>query len=547
MQSRGPVHEAFAQPGDLKIDAGALIPKQPPAPIQEAPPESRPDNDNMQWIPGYWAWDADRQDYNWTSGVYREPPPGRRFVPGHWVQDGTSFRWISGFWTADNQQEMAYVPAPPAPLETAPTTTQPDPNTVFVPGYWTYASGRYAWRTGYWAAYRPGRIWIAPRYVWTPSGYLFVDGYWDYPLENRGVLFASVDVPSSRFTLSELRLSADFVVSIGAVTDSLFVAPGAFYYGDYYGPAYVRLGFHPWWDHGYDPMWSYYRWHHRNDVAWAVEHAARLRRPSRGPSRAAAANLRGPAPRRRQHRRRERRGGRAAQDGGRPHCGRRPLRAEQPHRACSAREHRADARGRPGAVDDRGARRRSQRGGCGQHQAAAAGDSRSRGSAAGRGDDDGDAVRNADRTDASVADHADAAASAGRDHNDAAVQAGAAANGRRHHAGPAFAVDESERADRCRRLRVRPAPTRRDHSDAAIVRRPPKGIVPTACADAARQGRSADAADRSQVRDHQPRDLRRGRRARRTARRRCRDSAPNALPRVTPADSRRRAEIRSSP
>ena len=48
VQSRGPVHEAFAQPGDLKVEAGAIIPLQPPAPIQEAPPEMRPDKDSIR-------------------------------------------------------------------------------------------------------------------------------------------------------------------------------------------------------------------------------------------------------------------------------------------------------------------------------------------------------------------------------------------------------------------------------------------------------------------------------------------------------------------
>jgi hypothetical protein len=270
VQSRGAVHEAFAQPGDMKLEAGAVIPLQPPAPLREAPPEMRPDNDSMQWIPGYWSWDPDRQNFTWISGVYRESPPGRRFVPGHWIGEGGSYRWVSGFWQAENVQEIAYVPEPPAPLELKPTTAQPDPNTVFVPGYWIYAGGRYNWRAGYWSPYRVGRIWVAPRYVWTPSGYLFVDGYWDYPLENRGMIFAPVNFNQPVYLQANYVYRPRFVISVGAVSDSLFVTSGSFYFGDYYGPAYVRLGFRPWWEHGYDPLWSYYSWHHRNDVVWAA-------------------------------------------------------------------------------------------------------------------------------------------------------------------------------------------------------------------------------------------------------------------------------------
>jgi hypothetical protein len=270
VQSRGPVHEAFAQPGDLKLEAGIAVPMQPPAPIKEAPPEMRPDNESMQWVPGYWAWDADRQNFTWISGVYREPPPGRRFVPGHWVGEGSSYHWVSGFWSTENQQEISYVPEPPAPLEVKPPTPQPDPNTVFVPGYWVYTSGRYNWRAGYWSPYRAGRIWVAPRYVWTPNGYVFVDGYWDFPLENRGMIFAPVNFAQPVYLQANFVYRPRFVISVGAVSDSLFVTSGSFYFGDYYGPAYVRLGFRPWWDHGYDPLWSYYSWHHRNDAIWVT-------------------------------------------------------------------------------------------------------------------------------------------------------------------------------------------------------------------------------------------------------------------------------------
>ena len=41
-------------------------------------------------------------------------------------------------------------------------------------------------------AARARRVWIGAALRWTPAGYVFVDGYWDYPLEDRGLLFAPV-------------------------------------------------------------------------------------------------------------------------------------------------------------------------------------------------------------------------------------------------------------------------------------------------------------------------------------------------------------------
>src|SRR5262245_33202341 len=71
VQGRGPVHEAFAQPGEAAPRPSPIVTKQPPEPIQEVPPEEKPEGDNVVWIPGYWAWDEDRTDFLWVSGFWR--------------------------------------------------------------------------------------------------------------------------------------------------------------------------------------------------------------------------------------------------------------------------------------------------------------------------------------------------------------------------------------------------------------------------------------------------------------------------------------------
>ena len=83
--TRGPVHEAFAAPLVHDPKPGPIVGKTPPKPVEEMPPDQRPEGDEVQWIPGYWQWDAGRNDFLWISGVWRDPPPGCQWVPGYWT------------------------------------------------------------------------------------------------------------------------------------------------------------------------------------------------------------------------------------------------------------------------------------------------------------------------------------------------------------------------------------------------------------------------------------------------------------------------------
>ena len=49
--TRGPVHEAFALPVVHDPRPGLTVPKQPPAPVEEMPPDQKPAGQNVQWIP----------------------------------------------------------------------------------------------------------------------------------------------------------------------------------------------------------------------------------------------------------------------------------------------------------------------------------------------------------------------------------------------------------------------------------------------------------------------------------------------------------------
>ncbi|HJS06928.1 MAG TPA: hypothetical protein VJ809_04685, partial [Pirellulales bacterium] len=114
--ARGPVHEAFAEPVNLQSFDPLVIEVAPPEPIEELPPDQKPEGENVEWIPGYWAWDDDRQNFLWVSGVWRDIPPGQRWVPGYWSVVEGGWCWTAGFWISDAAAVIEYLPDPPETL-----------------------------------------------------------------------------------------------------------------------------------------------------------------------------------------------------------------------------------------------------------------------------------------------------------------------------------------------------------------------------------------------------------------------------------------------
>jgi hypothetical protein len=272
--TRGPVHEAYAEPSETQPQASPLITKQPPEPVEEVPPDQKPEGDNVQWIPGYWQMDGDAQDFLWVSGFWRDVPPGRHWLPGAWQQVEGGWHWVAGLWAADGQQEVEYLPPPPATLDQGPSTPAPDENSTYVPGCWVHRATRFFWRPGYWVAVTPDWCWTPDRYVWTPGGCLFVNGFWDHPLHERGLLFAPV-----RFERAVLREGftyvPQYVVQPDFLMSALFVRPANchYYFGDYFENRYEREGFIPWVDYRvtrgvYDPNFAWYHRRYAGDKRW---------------------------------------------------------------------------------------------------------------------------------------------------------------------------------------------------------------------------------------------------------------------------------------
>ena len=273
--TRGPVHEAFAETVTFDPAPGMTVPKAPPAAIEEVPPGQRSEGANVAWIPGYWAWDGERSDFLWVSGIWRDLPPGRQWVPGYWGKFEQRFQWTSGYWADAKVTEVQYLSEPPTTVEAGPNIAAPSQNDTWLPGCWLWQGDRYAWRPGYWAAVQPDWDWIPAHYVYAARGYVFVDGYWDYSIARRGVLFAPVYFDAALYSVPGFSYSPTTVINPAVFANHLFLRPQYqhYYFGDYYAASYQAAGFYPSYSyniggHGYDPIFAHERWQHRQDGQW---------------------------------------------------------------------------------------------------------------------------------------------------------------------------------------------------------------------------------------------------------------------------------------
>ncbi|NLA76054.1 MAG: BcpO-related WXXGXW repeat protein, partial [Deltaproteobacteria bacterium] len=149
VQTRGPVNEAFAQPVTIEENTPFIVPKGPPADIDEDPPLDRPAGSEFAWIPGYWAWDSEKNTHIWISGCWRAVPPGKYWEPGYWAKVDGGYRWVPGFWANAGERGPEYLPQPPAVTYIDPPGAD-RPDMIWVPACWYWSNGRYILRKGYW-------------------------------------------------------------------------------------------------------------------------------------------------------------------------------------------------------------------------------------------------------------------------------------------------------------------------------------------------------------------------------------------------------------
>jgi hypothetical protein len=269
IQTRGPIHEAFSEQYQANPTPGLLITKRPPAAIEELPPNIKPEGPDVIWIPGYWAWDDENEDFMWISGIWRRPPPGHQWAPGYWATVDGGWRWVSGFW-AREAENIVYREPPPESQDHQPAVDSVQNDQFWIPGSWQWQDGQYAWSNGYYAPCQENWVWVPVRWRWTPRGYIRLAGYWDFRPTVRAMLFAPVVFRPGVLLRPRFVFTPRVVVNPWIALNHFWIRPGYghYYFGNYYAANYGRWGFHPYANYfrhagNWDPIFCYYQGFYR--------------------------------------------------------------------------------------------------------------------------------------------------------------------------------------------------------------------------------------------------------------------------------------------
>ncbi len=191
----GPVHEAYLTPSTEGGVVLQSIAKAPPPTINEQQPPKC--HSEAIWIPGYWSWVHNLNDFVWVSGVWRRPPPGHIWIPGYWKNFDAGWAWVRGLWSTVAEHDLKYINEPPPSPKEEQIPTKPGDNYFWMSGYWNYDHGpsKYTWLGGTWTEFDASWVYTPAYYLWRPGGYIFIPGYWDLPIELRGCAYTPVTIP----------------------------------------------------------------------------------------------------------------------------------------------------------------------------------------------------------------------------------------------------------------------------------------------------------------------------------------------------------------
>ena len=265
-----PIHEGFATPV-RDIPPLQAAPSKPPAPINEVVP---PQTDSATiWIPGYWAYSDELSNFVWVTGAWRRPPPDHQWISGRWQEFESGWVWVSGFWSDKSESQLNFVEQrPPDSLDDEVASASDSENSTWAQGYWSWIadSSQFEWVQGTWMNYDPNWMFVPAHWTWRPEGYVFIDSYWDWPIDMRGSAYSPVYIEPSDFETVAYEPSS--VLDSSYVFDSLLP-----YYPDYgylYSNDFCRRrkfwqdsdlcppwwGWGNWWGASWSNQWGLWWW-----------------------------------------------------------------------------------------------------------------------------------------------------------------------------------------------------------------------------------------------------------------------------------------------
>ena len=232
---------------DFRSRAGIITRKRHRPPSRKFLPSKRLEGENVAWIPGYWAWMTNETI---SSGSAASGVPCHRAVNGCPAIGKRPSKVLNGFPATGPMLGRAMrniCPSRPRLSKPVPISPRLRPIKPGCPavGFGTRVATLGAPGSG--QRCKPNWIWVPSHYVWAPRGYVFVDGYWDYSINRRGVLFAPVYFDAGVYTRRDFSYSPTTVIDLGVFTDHLFLRPRYqhYYFGDYYDTTYRGAGFVP--------------------------------------------------------------------------------------------------------------------------------------------------------------------------------------------------------------------------------------------------------------------------------------------------------------
>jgi hypothetical protein len=100
-----------------------LIEKEPPLPLLDPiAPQPSPDT---RWVPGYFSWNPEKQDFEWEPGIWIKAPEGTVWVPGKWKNDQGGYIRIQGYFAKKLQETEAPLPNLKETLDTQAPSQSP--------------------------------------------------------------------------------------------------------------------------------------------------------------------------------------------------------------------------------------------------------------------------------------------------------------------------------------------------------------------------------------------------------------------------------------